>query len=162
MSHILIEAKDRVLRIEIARPDKKNALTQDMYKAMADALAAADGDPAVRVVLIHGTRGCFTAGNDLGDFMQNPPDGENSPVFKFINALAHFEKPLRFLAQPGNCQSVRGKREQVDLLLAVHGLNYRCADFMPRVWRDRRRGSWRREGWRAGRGGWHAARDLRR
>ena len=53
---IKTESKDRVLRIEIARPEKKNALTQEMYAAMADALAAADGDPQVRVALIHGAR----------------------------------------------------------------------------------------------------------
>ena len=66
---IKTESRDKVLRIEIARPEKKNALTQEMYAAMADALTAADGDPQVRVVLIHGTRDCFTAGNDLKDFL---------------------------------------------------------------------------------------------
>jgi enoyl-CoA hydratase/carnithine racemase len=64
MSEIRIETKDRVLRIEIARPEKKNALTQAMYGAMADALQSADKDPGVRSVLIHGARDCFTAGND--------------------------------------------------------------------------------------------------
>jgi enoyl-CoA hydratase/carnithine racemase len=94
MSHIITEAKDRVLRIEIARPDKKNALTLDMYKAMADALAAADGDPAVRVVLIHGARDCFTAGNDLKDFLERPPHSEASPTTRFLRGIATFGKPL--------------------------------------------------------------------
>jgi enoyl-CoA hydratase/carnithine racemase len=94
MSHILTETRDRVLRIEIARPDKKNALTQEMYKAMADALAAADGDPAVRVVLIHGARGCFTAGNDLKDFLERPPHSETSPTHRFLRGIATFGKPL--------------------------------------------------------------------
>ena len=94
MSHILTETKDRVLRIEIARPDKKNALTQEMYKALADALAAADGDPAVRVALIHGARDCFTAGNDLKDFINRPPHTETSPTFRFLRGLARFGKPL--------------------------------------------------------------------
>ena len=94
MNHILTETRDRVLRIEIARPDKKNALTQEMYKAMADALAAADGDPAVRAVLVHGTRGCFTAGNDLKDFLERPPHSEESPTHRFLRGIATFGKPL--------------------------------------------------------------------
>jgi enoyl-CoA hydratase/carnithine racemase len=91
---IVTELKDRVLRIEIARPDKKNALTQEMYAAMADALADADGDPKVRVVLIHGTRDCFTAGNDLKDFLERPPHSESSPTHRFLRGIATFGKPL--------------------------------------------------------------------
>src|SRR6185503_13264989 len=94
MSHILTETKDRVLRIEIARPEKKNALTQAMYGAIADALVAADGDPAVRVALIHGTRDCFTAGNDLKDFLDRPPLTEASPVSRFLHGISNFGKPL--------------------------------------------------------------------
>jgi len=94
MNHILTETKDRVLRIEIARPDKKNALTLDMYAAMADALAAADSDAAVRVVLVHGARDCFTAGNDLKDFLNRPPHSESSPTTRFLRGIANFSKPL--------------------------------------------------------------------
>lgn len=94
MSGILTEVKDRVLRIEIARPDKKNALTQAMYGAMADALAAAERDPGVRAAMIHGTRDCFTAGNDLKDFLVRPPRTQETPVFRFISALPVFGKPL--------------------------------------------------------------------
>jgi enoyl-CoA hydratase/carnithine racemase len=85
---------DGVATIEIARPEKKNALTQAMYSAMADALAAADADPAVRAVLITGQPGIFTSGNDLEDFMQRPPQGEDSPVFQFMKALAGCGKPV--------------------------------------------------------------------
>jgi len=91
---IKTETRDRVLRIEIARPEKKNALTQEMYGTMADALAAADGDPAVRVVLIHGARDCFTAGNDLKDFLNRPPHSEASPTHRFLRGIATFGKPL--------------------------------------------------------------------
>jgi len=80
--------------IEIARPEKKNALTQAMYAAMAEAIAAADADPAIRSVLITGQPGIFTSGNDLEDFMQRPPSGEDSPVFKFMNALTACGKPV--------------------------------------------------------------------
>jgi len=94
MSEIRVETKDRVLRIEIARPEKKNALTQAMYGAMADALVAADKDAAVRAVLIHGTPDCFTAGNDLKDFLERPPHSGETPVFRFLSALPAFTKPL--------------------------------------------------------------------
>jgi len=94
MSEILTEVKDRVLRIEIARPDKKNALTQAMYGAMADALAAAERDSGVRAAMIHGTRDCFTAGNDLKDFLDRPPRTQETPVFRFISTLPVFGKPL--------------------------------------------------------------------
>jgi enoyl-CoA hydratase/carnithine racemase len=94
MSHIVTEVKDRVLRIEIARPEKKNALTLAMYLSMAEALAAAEADPAVRAVLIHGTPDCFTAGNDLKDFLERPPHSEASPAFRFIRAIATFAKPF--------------------------------------------------------------------
>ncbi|OYU87588.1 MAG: enoyl-CoA hydratase, partial [Burkholderiales bacterium PBB5] len=87
-----------VATIEIARPEKKNALTQAMYTAMAEALAAANADPAVRSVLITGQPGVFTSGNDLEDFMQRPPslgkDGEETPVARFMGALLDCEKPV--------------------------------------------------------------------
>jgi len=80
--------------IEIARPEKKNALTQAMYTAMAEAIAAADADAAIRAVLITGQPGIFTSGNDLEDFMTRPPQGEDSPVFHFMKALAECGKPV--------------------------------------------------------------------
>jgi enoyl-CoA hydratase/carnithine racemase len=83
-----------VATIEIARPDKKNALTMAMYTAMADALRAAQADAAVRAVLVTGQPGVFTSGNDLEDFMQRPPQGLDSPVFQFMLALLECEKPV--------------------------------------------------------------------
>jgi enoyl-CoA hydratase/carnithine racemase len=94
MSAVLVETRDRVARIELARPDKKNALTQEMYGAMAEALAAAEADAAVRVILIHGARDCFTAGNDLKDFLERSADGGPSAAFRFISALPRLAKPL--------------------------------------------------------------------
>ena len=85
---------DGVATIEIARPEKKNALTQAMYTAMAEALAAADADASVRAILITGQPGVFTSGNDLEDFMQRPPAGEESPVFRFMKALLDTGKPV--------------------------------------------------------------------
>ena len=83
-----------VATIEIARPEKKNALTAAMYSAMAEALAAANADAAVRAVLIAGQPGVFTSGNDLEDFMQRPPAGADSPVYRFMQALLDCEKPV--------------------------------------------------------------------
>jgi enoyl-CoA hydratase/carnithine racemase len=85
---------NNVATIEIARPEKKNAITVDMYAAMGQALRAADADPAVRAVLITGQPGIFTSGNDLEDFMQRPKQGMDSPVFQFMQALAGAEKPV--------------------------------------------------------------------
>jgi len=92
--NIRVETKDRVARIEIARVDKKNALTQDMYRAMLQALADADADPQVRAILIHGTRDCFTAGNDLKDFLETSPGDGPRASFQFIQALPKVAKPL--------------------------------------------------------------------
>ncbi len=83
-----------VATIEIARPAKKNALTLAMYQAMADALGAAGADATVRALLITGQPGVFTSGNDLEDFMQRPPQGPDSPVFHFMQALRDCEKPV--------------------------------------------------------------------
>jgi enoyl-CoA hydratase/carnithine racemase len=80
--------------IEIARPEKKNALTQAMYAAMTEAIVAADADSTIRALLITGQPGIFTSGNDLEDFMQRPPAGEDSPVFQFMKALADCGKPV--------------------------------------------------------------------
>ncbi len=88
-----------VATIEIARPEKKNALTIDMYQAMAEALRAAASDKAVRAVLISGQPGIFTSGNDIEDFMARPPgqggsDALDSPVFQFMRALLDCDKPV--------------------------------------------------------------------
>jgi enoyl-CoA hydratase/carnithine racemase len=87
-----------VATIEIARPEKKNALTVAMYQAMADALNAAREDGAVRAVLITGQPGIFTSGNDVEDFLTRPPgqgsDSMESPVFRFMRALLDCDKPV--------------------------------------------------------------------
>jgi enoyl-CoA hydratase/carnithine racemase len=87
-----------VANIEIARPEKKNALTVAMYQAMTDALKAARADGSVRAVLITGQPGIFTSGNDIEDFMQRAPgqgsDAMDSPVFQFMRALLECDKPV--------------------------------------------------------------------
>ncbi len=83
-----------VYTIEIARPEKKNALTGDMYKAMADGLNAATADGKVRSVLITGQPGIFTSGNDLEDFMKRSGGVSESPARIFMNALIACDKPV--------------------------------------------------------------------
>jgi enoyl-CoA hydratase/carnithine racemase len=91
---IVTERLDKVLRIEINRPQKKNALTAAMYQALTDALTSVEGDDGLRAAVIHGSPGVFTAGNDLGDFLVNPPVDETAPVFKFLLAVSGASKPL--------------------------------------------------------------------
>ena len=83
-----------VATIEIARPEKKNAITMAMYLAMAGALDAAMADAAVRAVLITGQPGIFTSGNDIEDFMQRPMDGSESPPIVFMRAMLGCDKPI--------------------------------------------------------------------
>jgi enoyl-CoA hydratase/carnithine racemase len=83
-----------VATIEIARPEKKNAITGAMYEQMAAALTAATADAAVRAVLITGQPGIFTSGNDIEDFMKRPPGSTESPAFVFMKALIGCDKPV--------------------------------------------------------------------
>jgi len=83
-----------VSRIGFARPEKKNAITASMYQALAEAINIAREDGTVRALLIHGDEAIFTAGNDLEDFLKNPPADLNAPVFQFMQALGSCEKPV--------------------------------------------------------------------
>jgi enoyl-CoA hydratase/carnithine racemase len=89
---IKTEIRERIATIELVRPDKKNALTSAMYAAMTGALAAAESEPGVRAVLIHGARDCFTAGNDLKDFLEGPSGA--SQALRFVSALSKVGKPV--------------------------------------------------------------------
>jgi len=94
MSDILTHIDAGVMTITFNRLDKKNSITSAMYAAMADALAQAATDPAVRVVVFQGHESIFSAGNDIGDFLNQPPTTQESPVFRFLRGIATFEKPL--------------------------------------------------------------------
>lgn len=94
------EVGDRIATIAFSRPEKKNAITSAMYQQAADALNDAGSSDAVRVIVITGDGGCFTAGNDLEDFLQRPPQGDDSPVAQFMNALRTMPKPV-IAAVPG-------------------------------------------------------------
>jgi enoyl-CoA hydratase/carnithine racemase len=94
MANIITDRDGAILRIGIHRPEKKNALTATMYLDMANALTAAEADAAVRVMLLHGSQEAFTAGNDLNDFLANPPRGDDSGVAHFLRAIVATKKPL--------------------------------------------------------------------
>ncbi|MDR0478456.1 MAG: enoyl-CoA hydratase [Burkholderiaceae bacterium] len=91
---ILHHVEEGVLSLTFNRLERKNAIAVAMYAALADALEQAGGDPAVRVAVIQGHETVFTAGNDLADFLNHRPGGEESPAFRFLRAIAAFEKPL--------------------------------------------------------------------
>ena len=91
---VLANKEAGVLRITLNRPEKKNSITAVMYQALADALAEARRDPLVKVVMITGGAEMFAAGNDLGDFMNNPPSDDNAPVFQFLTQISECEKPI--------------------------------------------------------------------
>ena len=93
-SGIVLERRGAILAIGFDRPQKKNALTAAMYTAMARAITAAEGDDGVRAILFHGSPEAFTAGNDLEDFLQRPPEGDDAPVFTFLLAVARTTRPL--------------------------------------------------------------------
>jgi len=96
-AHVLVEQKDGVLSIMLARPERRNAITFAMYAAMADAIESAADNRSIRLVVIEGQGEDFTAGNDLGDFLQAMPDpgsGEDLPVWRLLRALAHNEVPI--------------------------------------------------------------------
>ncbi|MFU8805870.1 MAG: enoyl-CoA hydratase [Bradymonadaceae bacterium] len=93
-NHIQIHRDGPVLELIINRPETKNALTLAMYESLVKGLEEADQNDAIRVVLIRGAGGNFTSGNDLKDFMQDPPMDQSSPVFRFLTALLGARKPI--------------------------------------------------------------------
>src|SRR6476660_2662197 len=94
MSDIVTELSGSILDIRLNRPAKKNAMTSAMYVSIADALDGAAKDDQVRVVLWYGAGDSFSAGNDLEDFIKNPPGPGESPQARLMRALIEFEKPL--------------------------------------------------------------------
>jgi enoyl-CoA hydratase/carnithine racemase len=94
MTDILSHTEAGVMTLTLNRVDKKNSITVAMYAAMADALEGAAQDAAVRAVVLQGHATVFSAGNDISDFLNNPPAGGESPVFRFLRAISTFPKPL--------------------------------------------------------------------
>jgi enoyl-CoA hydratase/carnithine racemase len=94
MSDILVHTEDGVATLSFNRLERKNSITSAMYAAMADAVEQAAADAAVRVLVIQGHETVFSAGNDIGDFLNQPPATADAPVFRFLRGIAGFPKPV--------------------------------------------------------------------
>jgi enoyl-CoA hydratase/carnithine racemase len=95
MSQFVQVSRERgVMTLGLDRPEKLNALTREMYATLAQALGEAGDDNSVRAVLIRGSENCFSSGNDIQDFLKDPPSDTDSPVFRFMHAVLALEKPL--------------------------------------------------------------------
>lgn len=88
------EITGRVARVRFDRLDKKNAITAEMYAQLGAALSAADADAKVRAVLLHGSADCFTAGNDVADFLNVPRNPRASPARALFDTLPNMKKPV--------------------------------------------------------------------
>jgi enoyl-CoA hydratase/carnithine racemase len=94
MDEIIAERTESILRIELNRPTKRNAMTSRMYVTLADLLNEAAKDDGIRAALWHGAGDSFCAGNDIQDFLKNPPGPGESPQARLMSALVDFDKPL--------------------------------------------------------------------
>ena len=96
--HLIVTDEDAVRVITLRRPEKKNAITQDMYRGMSEAIDTAQANPSIRCMVISGGPGVFTAGNDLEDFLKDGTSNTGEPraseAIKFLYSLAHNEKPI--------------------------------------------------------------------
>ncbi|MBV7416618.1 enoyl-CoA hydratase-related protein [Aeromonas sp. sif2433] len=91
---ILAEQQDGLLILTLNRPDKRNALNTEMYLALTQALQQAALDERVHVLLLQGQQDCFTAGNDLADFVGKSALAADDPILQFLHTLADFPKPV--------------------------------------------------------------------
>jgi enoyl-CoA hydratase/carnithine racemase len=105
MSEILRKQEGNILVLSFNRPAKMNALTRSMYSGLATCLNEAAGDFGIRAVILTSEDQHFTAGNDISDFMNNPPTSESSEVSQFLESLLNFPKPL-IAAVKGNAVGV--------------------------------------------------------
>ncbi|MEL6338351.1 MAG: enoyl-CoA hydratase [Myxococcota bacterium] len=112
MNAIRTERQERVLLITLDRPERKNALTRAMYEALNDAFDRYGADSQLRAAVITGAGDTFTAGNDLQDFMDEPPVDDSSPVMGFLRRLVELEKPL--------IAAVRGSAVGIGTTLLLH------------------------------------------
>jgi enoyl-CoA hydratase/carnithine racemase len=94
MDDIVTEQAGSILRVQLNRPTKRNAMTSAMYVALAGIFTKAANDDNTRVVLWHGAGESFCAGNDIEDFLKNPPGPGESPQAALMKALVNFDKPL--------------------------------------------------------------------
>ncbi len=125
--HILVEQREAVLSLTLARAERRNAITVAMYAALADAIEGAANDPAIRLITIEGQGEDFTGGNDLADFLNDlPAPGSDTdiPVWRLLRALANNEVPL-VAAVHGNVVGIGTTMLfHCDLVLAEQGSRF--------------------------------------
>jgi len=118
------KSADGVLTLSLNRPAKMNALTREMYGALASGLNEAAGDFGIRAVIITSEGEHFTAGNDIKDFMEHPPTNDDTEVAKFLASLLNFPKPL-LAAVKGNAVGVGTTMLlHCDVVLAAPNANF--------------------------------------
>jgi len=117
---IRASVQDAIACIEIARPERKNAITAEMYGQLAQALTGAQQDPAVCAIVLHGAPTVFCAGNDIQDFLQRPPTSHDAEAVRFMQALAGQEKPV--------IAAVNGAAVGIGTTLLMHCDLVYCAD----------------------------------
>jgi len=94
-AQVLVTRRGQVCEVRLNRPEKRNALTAEMYAALSDAFAQAEADDDIRVLLLSGAGACFTGGNDLKDFLNAPAVvGPDHVISRFLRALSEFSKIL--------------------------------------------------------------------
>jgi enoyl-CoA hydratase/carnithine racemase len=114
-TQVRTERASGLLAVTLARPEKKNALTIQMYQGLVEALELASAEPSVRVVLLDADGGDFCAGNDIADFVALARSGQaldSSDVFRFLRVLACFDKPI--------VAAVRGRAVGIGTTLLLH------------------------------------------
>lgn len=92
--HLRLSFENGIARLELNRPDKRNALTRAMYGGLAEAIRRAENDASIRTMLITGGATCFTGGNDVADFLEASEWTPDSPVLQFMRAISRAEKPI--------------------------------------------------------------------
>lgn len=97
--HVIVSVSDGVCEVRLNRPDKRNAITLEMYRALTSAVLAANVDDDVRVVLFSGEGASFTSGNDLNDFLSGPPIDQDHDAARFIRTLPAIRKVMMAAVQ---------------------------------------------------------------
>ena len=118
MTEILTHIEDGVMTLTLNRLERKNSITSAMNGAMADAIAQAEQDPAIRVVVVQGHETVFSAGNDIGDFLNQPPAGMDSPVR--AGRISRYLRP-RTNRSPTNETMLRLSRVSQGVIVKIPG-----------------------------------------
>jgi len=122
--HVTVTRDGPLLSVALTRPERRNAITVAMYAALADAVESATSDSSIRLVTIRGESQDFAAGNDLADFLEARPEGEELAVWRFLRALAACETPI-VAAVHGNCVGIGTTMLlHCDLVVAEEGARF--------------------------------------